>query len=409
MTAFKRDTVGQRSLLIDRYGVAEPFTAPGIVVPVSLQDAAGAIGTVSVVATPSPGIYNFRTKKIRATGTTTVSQTATDITIDSGSTDVTLSSAGGTSLITDGTGPSLTILGLVASGFLTTSVTGTTLSLDNICMRMRDGSGNSPPTTEGSTASGTRSIAHGLSCTATGTNSVSYGILSDATAQAAVAIGNNCDATAQDAASVGRACLASGIAGAAVGSTNTAQTAGSVAVGSGNTSNNTDGVAMGRNNLCGGNNASAIGVANQANANTSIALGYNNVVSSTNASAIGDGLTNATSDTMILGCNATIYARLSSRGSVTQITNNNTNVTLNSAIGTVIMFGSIAAGGTASFTITNSFCQAASTVICQMRSTGTVILNTTSIAAGSFAVNMLNPGAGAANNPRVEFIILHPL
>lgn len=81
---FRGNTVGERHLRIDQYGVVEPFAVDaGTTIPPSLlptlQDATGAVQPVSIVANGAPPIYEV--KKFGGGTGITVSTTATDVVV----------------------------------------------------------------------------------------------------------------------------------------------------------------------------------------------------------------------------------------------------------------------------------------------------------------------------------------
>lgn len=97
-------------------------------------------------------------------------------------------------------------------------------------------------------------------------------------------------------------------------------------------------------------------------------------------------------------------------GTVTQTVSNATTVILNNHTGVVTLFGTIAAAGNATFTITNNQVTLNSKIFCQVQHTGgptvtpTVAIST--IAAGSFQVIILNSGAGNMTVPKLHFTII---
>lgn len=97
-------------------------------------------------------------------------------------------------------------------------------------------------------------------------------------------------------------------------------------------------------------------------------------------------------------------------GTVTQGTSNTTGVTLNNHTGIVTLFGTIAAGGNATFTITNNQVIAGSKIFLQVQHTGGATVTPTvaisALAAGSFQVIILNSGAGNMTVPRLHFTII---
>lgn len=97
-------------------------------------------------------------------------------------------------------------------------------------------------------------------------------------------------------------------------------------------------------------------------------------------------------------------------GVVAQGTSNATGVTLNNHTGVVTLFGTIAAAGNATFTITNSTVTANSKIFLQVQHTGGATVTPTAvvslISAGSFQVIILNSGAGNMTVPKLHFTII---
>lgn len=98
-------------------------------------------------------------------------------------------------------------------------------------------------------------------------------------------------------------------------------------------------------------------------------------------------------------------------GTVTQLTSNNTGVTLNNHTGIVTLFGTIATSGTAQFVITNSTVTANSKIFLQFQtSTGVTAaianVTITAIAAGSFTVTVANTAGAALTAPKIHFMII---
>ena len=91
---------------------------------------------------------------------------------------------------------------------------------------------------------------------------------------------------------------------------------------------------------------------------------------------------------------------ISDGGTVTQITNATTGVTLNTAVGQITtVTQNIAAAGEVQFTVTNSKVAATSVVILNVASGstgGTTIAAVTAVAAGSFQVTLTNLHASVA-------------
>ena len=97
-------------------------------------------------------------------------------------------------------------------------------------------------------------------------------------------------------------------------------------------------------------------------------------------------------------------------GIVTQGTSNATGVTLNNHTGVVTLFGTIAAGGNATFTITNNQVTANSKIFLQVQHTGGATVTPTvaisALTGGSFQVIILNSGAGNMTVPKLHFTII---
>lgn len=93
------------------------------------------------------------------------------------------------------------------------------------------------------------------------------------------------------------------------------------------------------------------------------------------------------------------------QGTITQITSITTGVTLNASSGVITTVSStIAASGTATFTVTNSCITTASVITLQMQYTGTLVTNGIpivfigTVSAGSFTITIVNIGTNALNN-----------
>lgn len=91
---------------------------------------------------------------------------------------------------------------------------------------------------------------------------------------------------------------------------------------------------------------------------------------------------------------------ISDGGTVTQITNATTGVTLNTAVGQITtVTQNIAAAGEVQFTVTNSKVAATSVVVLNVASGstgGTTVADVTAVAAGSFQVTLANLHASTA-------------
>lgn len=100
------------------------------------------------------------------------------------------------------------------------------------------------------------------------------------------------------------------------------------------------------------------------------------------------------------------------KGTVTQLTAITTGVTVNTPAGVITTVSStLAAGSNAAFTVTNSFCKAASVVqltVDDSATAGIAKLNVQTVSAGSFVVNITNiHGSLAFNNIlKIHFTIL---
>jgi len=411
MSLFRENTAGERPLRLDRYGVAEAFIAPGgAVLPVSWTDEAGAIGPVSVVGMPSPGPYNFRAKKFVGAGTTVVSATATDITVESHSTDVTLqdasaavgtvslvatsspnnynlrvkkfvgagtttlsqnanditftsastdvalNSAGGTSIVSAATGPVLGVLGLVTSSLLALVVTATTFTFDNLCIRIRDGAGASPPTANAASATGNGALAVGADAASNGAGATAVGQTATATGIGATALGQGSSATVQD--------------------------------------------------------ATALGPVSTASAQGATAIGPVTTASAANAVAIGNNITNNVANSIALGSGAgALFYRAMASATVTQLTDINTNVTCDSTSGAITLAGTVTDTTSFSFTVNNAYCRGNSIVLVsalRISGTGFLTLSTGNISAGSFVLRGINrSGATAGGPPILSFLIVN--
>lgn len=97
-------------------------------------------------------------------------------------------------------------------------------------------------------------------------------------------------------------------------------------------------------------------------------------------------------------------------GTVTQLTSNATAVTLNNHTGVITLFGTIAAAGSATFTVNNSVVTANSKIFLSAQHGGgatvTASVTITGLAAGSFSITVVNAGAGNMTTPKINFTII---
>lgn len=385
MALFRPDTVGERHLRLDKYGIAENHLLDSRTI-------------TYLINTLEPSLTSD------------------------------LTSAGGTSLITDGTGPTLQIVGVADTSSLKSTVSATTVTFDNTCLRIRDTGGNIPPTVDSALASGTPSVAVGPSSSATMANSVGVGVDSDATASGSVGAGYLAKASGLNSVALGSDAAASGADSVAVGNQVTSQSNSSTAIGVQADAVGDFSVAVG--SLARTYDTNAIGIGNsQAAMQGAICLGNNSrvgdlplpstkglqgivvggssVCEGDYSATIGYSLTNTDDNTLLFGSNAVKYQRMMDLVSVTQLVSNATAVTCNSTLGSITMFGNLAAGASQAFTVNNTFCKATSVVLATISGIGgTCVVNTLNIAAGSFAFRVMNVDV-APLTPIIQFQVLY--
>lgn len=165
-----------------------------------------------------------------------------------------------------------------------------------------------------------------------------------------------------------------------------------------------------------GINAVASGTGSVASGDRSLALGYNAAASAEGAIALGEDATNAVADTAVISvAGGDNLVRLEVPGAVTQLTDVTTAVTLNAAQGKITMFGVIATGAVASFTVTNSRVQAGSVILAVAEGVGATddlpcVVGVDTIVDGSFDVIVYNPDSGnSANPPVIHFFVYYPV
>jgi hypothetical protein len=251
---------------------------------VTLQSAGGAVSLVNDGVGPVLKVVGLDA----GTGIalTPVGAPPTQVTIENTST---LSSAGGDSIITDGTAPSYELKGAGNSDFLRNASTATEIRFDNVCVRVRDASGSLPPNADTATAASNGCISIGATSTATGANALCIGAASTAGASNTVVLGSNCSTTGTDGVVIGRNIASTSVGGVAIGANHGAL--------------GTESVCIGRSATAAGNNAVVIGDSSTADAASNeavvlgtdctvtgagaIVIGATNVVNSTNAVVIG--------------------------------------------------------------------------------------------------------------------------
>lgn len=119
--------------------------------------------------------------------------------------------------------------------------------------------------------------------------------------------------------------------------------------------------------------------------------------------------TNLTVDSLT-ATTASIGTLTVTKSTVTQATSITTGVTINASAGVITTVSStIAAGGTATFTVTNSKCTSSSVILLMAdgsNTTGTLIADASNIGNGSFKINLKNIHASAAFNNILKFHFL---
>ncbi len=126
-------------------------------------------------------------------------------------------------------------------------------------------------------ASGQRStLLGGWNSIASGSYSLANGLTNSATNNYSIALGDNNTASGQWSLSVGFSNLANNNGAVALGYDNNATNAATVALGDSNTASGSRSVALGQSNTAGGTNATAIGYLNTSNGFASAVIGYGN-------------------------------------------------------------------------------------------------------------------------------------
>lgn len=310
-------------VVITNTGVAQVYT---------LSDAAGGTG-ISIIAPATGGGNDFHNYQLKAGSGMSVALIGSDILLTAtggGGGAGSLTSAGGTTIIKDGTGPDFIIKGTIVSSSLELITNTNTFSFDNRCIRITDTAGAQPPTADGATASGTPSVALGVSCSATATNSVSVGIQNPTTARGVnfgrsntlagldsiifgvnnavnagftrnCVFGIGCASTADTGIVIGDAASVSGVRGIAIGNAANASASEGVAVGRLSVASAASAVAYGWGATASGTESTALGRDAQSTATRSIGLGKGTRAVATDSVALGPNVRSSGTRAIVLG------------------------------------------------------------------------------------------------------------
>ena len=134
-------------------------------------------------------------------------------------------------------------------------------------------------------------------------------------------------------------------------------------------------------------------------------IGTNNSTSSTTGAVTIDGGLGVAKDIQLGG--SLIF---SNKGSVSKATSASTGVTLNTSAGKITTVNqAVAAHGTVTFTVTNSFCLSSSLILTSSTGTGngSPLIETRDITNGSFKIKITNSAStGMTNQVKIAFIVL---
>ncbi len=336
---FRLNTIlGGAGIGVALVGSDVTITNTGVAQVYTLSDAAGGTG-ISIIAPATGGGNDFHNYQLKAGSGMSVALIGSDILLTAtggGGGAGSLTSAGGTTIIKDGAGPDFVIKGTILSGSMELITNTNTFGFDNRCIRIRDTAGNQPPTTDGSTASGTPSVAIGPTCTATVNNSVSVGLNNAVTQRAwafgrnntiaavdslALGVGNNIltttptrsivvgiqsSVTSANSIVIGDSATCSGLRGTSIG--NAANVSGSDAVGIGRLviASAADAVAYGRSSTASNTGAVAYGAAAHATGTYAAAFGFNALATGNSSVCVGDGSNTSALRGIALGGNVKV-------------------------------------------------------------------------------------------------------
>jgi trimeric autotransporter adhesin len=267
---------------------------------------------------------------------------------------------------------------------------------------------------------GTNSMQY-TTATAAGNFSVSLGHLSSTPNASGIAMGTSAVATGLSAVAIGSNSNAAlggggGTGNVSIGASSLASRNSSVALGFHAQSTHDETIAIGSDSggvAADAANATAaraiaIGTNSLASAEDTLAIGQSCEATAASAVALGQGVTNAITQTIALGTNAVLYQRMEPVGTVTQLTNNDTAVTLNASQGKITMATTLAAATRASFTLNNN--RILTTSMVQLLVEATTIIDTPMLwsivinGAGSMQINVRNLDA---NQPTTFPPIIH--
>ena len=274
---------------------------------------------------------------------------------------------------------------------------------------------------------GTGNICIGSNITLTGTtsNRVAIGASAAASNANVISIGGSANSTGANCIAIGLNALASTGRSICIGSEDATPSSASVSnqnsVGIGNGVNVTvvESVAIGCTDTGGtGNRTSVTG-------SRSVAIGSGTSTSGTNSIIIGTGSSNAGNNAivlgrsmtgianqMVVGTTGTTWWQVGPVATVTQITSNNTDVTINSYQGVITMFGTLTTGTNGTFTVNNSDVLSTSCVICTAfgGTSGRGIVTLTAVSNGSFRIRVYAVNDTIGNDlttPKVHFCVFN--
>jgi hypothetical protein len=179
--------------------IASTATTLDLTTPVTTLTSAGGTSLVTDGTGPTLAVRGLTSTD--ASVTITSNPTNLDLSVVGGAA-VTLANAGGTTIITDGTGPSLAIKGQIDSPSLkfADATTATAFAWDNACIRIADLTGTLPPATVyQAVASGNGAVALGVRAKAQNDSATAVGIDILANGTHSAIVGSGGTVTAADA------------------------------------------------------------------------------------------------------------------------------------------------------------------------------------------------------------------